>query len=72
MCDEVFLLACFMCWELGFVTSENIISGILQIEYACTSTHWADSPVGCGSKKQISLCPTVPALRGVYYKCPNP
>ena len=45
------LSSCSMSWELGFMTSENILSNLCQLEDPWTSMDLVGSPIDCGSDK---------------------
>lgn len=65
--SEVFLLSCFVSWELGFVTGKTIFSGLCQPEDACVGIPLVDSWTGYRSWKQHFLSSIMSALKGV---CP--
>ena len=73
---EMRISICFMYWELGFVISEDSPSGschwgVQVVCQACISSQPAGS-LRTWSDRQHSLCPTMPAFRGVWIKYPSP
>ena len=73
---EMRISICFMYWELGLVTSEDSPSGschwgVQVVCQACISSQPAGS-LRTWSDRQHSLCPTMPAFRGVWIKYPSP
>lgn len=80
--NEVFLSSCSRSWELGFVTSKNILFGLCQLEDACVHRHpaggwpgwgyWRHKVIGASSlsscaSSQSSLSLGAPVMRGLCH-----